>query len=191
MFPCGGFGHFSSTKIKHMPGKLSCGHLYQLSGPPSVLTKPPFPPSSPAPSHAPFLLTAGASVPLRLLSSNVNKFTLDETFHARRRQLHYVSSHAIPLIKRIKVLHRHAVALSDFQSILLSTSLNMESKGTRESIGEMTLTDSPSLPSAPRDDYALRRIGKKPALRRSFNLLTVLGFSCTVLITWEGSLLYV
>ncbi|KAK8118007.1 amino acid/polyamine transporter I [Apiospora kogelbergensis] len=64
----------------------------------------------------------------------------------------------------------------------------MESKDTRESIGEMTLTDSPSLPSAPRDDYALRRIGKKPALRRSFNLLTVLGFSCTVLITWEGSL---
>ncbi|KAI0202611.1 putative GABA permease [Astrocystis sublimbata] len=38
------------------------------------------------------------------------------------------------------------------------------------------------------DDAALARIGKKPVLKRNFGFLTILGFSCTVLITWEGSL---
>lgn len=40
-----------------------------------------------------------------------------------------------------------------------------------------------------RDDIALARLGKKPVLKRNFGFLTILGFSCTVLITWEGSLL--
>ncbi|KAI1171340.1 putative GABA permease [Nemania sp. FL0916] len=39
-----------------------------------------------------------------------------------------------------------------------------------------------------RDDAVLARLGKKPVLRRNFGFLTILGFSCTVLITWEGSL---
>ena len=42
---------------------------------------------------------------------------------------------------------------------------------------------------ASRDDIALARLGKKPVLKRNFGFLTILGFSCTVLITWEGSLL--
>ncbi|KAJ2991258.1 hypothetical protein NUW58_g2579 [Xylaria curta] len=40
-----------------------------------------------------------------------------------------------------------------------------------------------------RDDASLARLGKKPVLKRNFGFLTILGFSCTVLITWEGSLL--
>ncbi len=40
-----------------------------------------------------------------------------------------------------------------------------------------------------RDDVALARLGKKPVLKRNFGFLTILGFSCTVLITWEGSLM--
>ncbi|KAI1429104.1 amino acid transporter-like protein [Xylaria sp. FL1777] len=40
-----------------------------------------------------------------------------------------------------------------------------------------------------RDDIALARLGKKPVLKRNFGFLTILGFSCTVLITWEGSLI--
>jgi hypothetical protein len=40
-----------------------------------------------------------------------------------------------------------------------------------------------------RDDAALARLGKKPVLKRNFGFLTILGFSCTVLITWEGSLM--
>ncbi|KAI0433806.1 putative GABA permease [Xylaria sp. FL1042] len=39
-----------------------------------------------------------------------------------------------------------------------------------------------------RDDIELARLGKKPALNRSFSFLTILGFSCTVLCTWEGTL---
>lgn len=38
------------------------------------------------------------------------------------------------------------------------------------------------------DDAALARLGKKPVLKRNFGFMTILGFSCTVLITWEGSL---
>ncbi|KAI0151792.1 amino acid transporter [Xylariaceae sp. FL1272] len=44
--------------------------------------------------------------------------------------------------------------------------------------------------SAPlsRDDAALRRLGKKPVLKRSFGFITILGLSCTILITWEAVL---
>jgi len=42
-----------------------------------------------------------------------------------------------------------------------------------------------------RDDATLARLGKKPVLKRNFGFMTILGFSCTVLITWEGSLTYV
>ncbi|GAW26031.1 putative amino acid polyamine transporter I [Rosellinia necatrix] len=38
------------------------------------------------------------------------------------------------------------------------------------------------------DDAALTRLGKKPVLKRSFGFVTILGFSCTILITWEASL---
>ncbi|GAW17226.1 hypothetical protein ANO14919_066800 [Xylariales sp. No.14919] len=40
-----------------------------------------------------------------------------------------------------------------------------------------------------RDDAALARLGKKAVLRRNFGFLAILGFSCTVLITWEGTLI--
>ncbi|KAL4880520.1 amino acid/polyamine transporter I [Aspergillus karnatakaensis] len=36
------------------------------------------------------------------------------------------------------------------------------------------------------DDVYLARLGKKPVLRRNFGMLSVLGFSCTILVTWEG-----
>lgn len=39
-----------------------------------------------------------------------------------------------------------------------------------------------------RDEIALARLGKKAVLKRRFGFLSILGFSCTVLITWEGSL---
>ncbi|OTA58857.1 choline transport protein [Hypoxylon sp. EC38] len=47
---------------------------------------------------------------------------------------------------------------------------------------------SRSVPSS-RDDATLARLGKKPVLKRNFGFMAVLGFSCTVLITWEGSLI--
>jgi choline transport protein len=38
------------------------------------------------------------------------------------------------------------------------------------------------------DDQHLMRLGKKPLLKRSFGFMSLLGFSCSVLITWEGIL---
>ncbi|KAG9236192.1 putative GABA permease [Amylocarpus encephaloides] len=40
-----------------------------------------------------------------------------------------------------------------------------------------------------RDDRDLIRLGKKPVLKRNFGFMSILGFSCTVLITWEGMLI--
>ncbi|KAJ5674585.1 choline transport protein [Penicillium maclennaniae] len=36
------------------------------------------------------------------------------------------------------------------------------------------------------DDANLARMGKRPVLKRNFGLMSMLGFSCTILITWEG-----
>lgn len=43
-------------------------------------------------------------------------------------------------------------------------------------------------PKALSDDQELARLGKKPVLKRNFGFMQILGFSCTVLITWEGIL---
>ncbi|MCJ1451301.1 hypothetical protein MMC28_001637 [Mycoblastus sanguinarius] len=40
-----------------------------------------------------------------------------------------------------------------------------------------------------RDADQLTRLGKVPVLKRNFGFLSLLGFSCTVLVTWEGTLL--
>ncbi|SLM36313.1 choline transport protein [Lasallia pustulata] len=40
-----------------------------------------------------------------------------------------------------------------------------------------------------KDDLSLTRLGKVPVLRRNFGFMSILGFSCTVLITWEGALI--
>ncbi|KAI0100861.1 hypothetical protein GGR51DRAFT_341014 [Nemania sp. FL0031] len=58
------------------------------------------------------------------------------------------------------------------------------------SVDEMrphTLQTTVSIPLSD-DDAALTRLGKKPVLNRSFGFVTILGFSCTILITWEASL---
>ncbi|KAG8530175.1 uncharacterized protein KY384_005658 [Bacidia gigantensis] len=39
------------------------------------------------------------------------------------------------------------------------------------------------------DDELLVRLGKKPVLRRRFGFLAMIGFTCTMLVTWEGSLI--
>ncbi|KAI0886336.1 amino acid transporter [Annulohypoxylon maeteangense] len=52
-----------------------------------------------------------------------------------------------------------------------------------------TLVQQSTGPSTSHDDFALARLGKRPVLKRNFGFLAILGFSCTVLITWEGSLI--
>ncbi|THC96739.1 hypothetical protein EYZ11_003797 [Aspergillus tanneri] len=39
-----------------------------------------------------------------------------------------------------------------------------------------------------KDDQELVRVGKVPSLQRRFGFLSIIGFSCTVLATWEGVL---
>ncbi|KAJ4988312.1 hypothetical protein SVAN01_06247 [Stagonosporopsis vannaccii] len=54
---------------------------------------------------------------------------------------------------------------------------------------DVEMTVSPSFSSTDqKDQLALARLGKKAVLKRRFGFLSILGFSCTVLITWEGSL---
>lgn len=38
------------------------------------------------------------------------------------------------------------------------------------------------------DDDALRRLGKRPLLNRGFGFMSILGFSCSALLSWEGIL---
>ncbi|KAL5372287.1 hypothetical protein DPSP01_013619 [Paraphaeosphaeria sporulosa] len=40
-----------------------------------------------------------------------------------------------------------------------------------------------------RDNAELTRLGKKPVLKRNFGFVSMLAFSCTVMVTWEGVLL--
>ncbi|KAE8406218.1 amino acid/polyamine transporter I [Aspergillus pseudonomiae] len=37
-----------------------------------------------------------------------------------------------------------------------------------------------------KDDIYLARMGKRPVLQRNFGLMSMVGFSCTILITWEA-----
>ncbi|KAL8802941.1 MAG: hypothetical protein Q9182_003491 [Xanthomendoza sp. 2 TL-2023] len=42
-----------------------------------------------------------------------------------------------------------------------------------------------------RDRDELARLGKKQVLKRNFGFMSMLGFSCTIMVTWEGMLVYV
>ncbi|OAA50750.1 Amino acid/polyamine transporter I [Beauveria brongniartii RCEF 3172] len=51
---------------------------------------------------------------------------------------------------------------------------------------------SPHIEVVSKSDYAdreqLARLGKKSVLKRNFGFMSILGFSCTILITWEATL---
>ncbi|KAA8646808.1 uncharacterized protein ATNIH1004_005483 [Aspergillus tanneri] len=51
-----------------------------------------------------------------------------------------------------------------------------------------TSLESQVLSGTDRDDANLAQIGKKAVLKRNFGLLSILGFSCTIIATWEGLL---
>ncbi|KXG47465.1 Amino acid/polyamine transporter I [Penicillium griseofulvum] len=60
---------------------------------------------------------------------------------------------------------------------MLSKYSKQVSSGAQE-IGELSRKEL--------DDANLARMGKRPVLKRNFGLMSMLGFSCTILITWEG-----
>lgn len=52
-----------------------------------------------------------------------------------------------------------------------------------------TKTQTGSHSTAISDDAYLARLGKKPLLPRNFGFMSILGFSCSALLTWEGVLI--
>lgn len=50
-------------------------------------------------------------------------------------------------------------------------------------------SDVQQVTKAERDAHVLARLGKKSVLERRFGFLSIFGFTCTILITWEGSLI--
>ncbi|CAO1600487.1 hypothetical protein XANCAGTX0491_004176 [Xanthoria calcicola] len=63
------------------------------------------------------------------------------------------------------------------------------SDGSKKSVvgeGKTPHVIESEVPSADqRDAQALARLGKKPVLKRRFSFIAMLGFTCTVLVTWE------
>ncbi|KAJ3496009.1 hypothetical protein NLG97_g2979 [Lecanicillium saksenae] len=62
------------------------------------------------------------------------------------------------------------------------TQVSPTAKGPKSSIDDISQREY-------EDRVQLMRLGKKPALKRNFSFLTILGFSCAVLVTWEGTLM--
>ena len=58
--------------------------------------------------------------------------------------------------------------------------------GGRKGIGNTVVITS--IPFDNKDSHWLARLGKQPVLKRNFGFVSILGFSCTILVTWEGSL---
>jgi choline transport protein len=54
--------------------------------------------------------------------------------------------------------------------------------------GAVSIAEEGDGGSYTRDERDLMRLGKKPVLKRNFGFMQILGFSCTVLVTWEGIL---
>ncbi|KAL8906010.1 MAG: hypothetical protein Q9207_002295 [Kuettlingeria erythrocarpa] len=51
-----------------------------------------------------------------------------------------------------------------------------------------TIGGSPPHSKRDHDNSVLARLGKKAVLERRFGFIAICGFSCTILITWEGVL---
>ncbi|KAF2833513.1 amino acid transporter [Ophiobolus disseminans] len=54
-----------------------------------------------------------------------------------------------------------------------------------------TVVENKSHDEYTRDQRDLIRLGKNPVLKRNFGFMQIVGFSCTVLVTWEGSISWV
>ena len=51
------------------------------------------------------------------------------------------------------------------------------------------ISDVQTVTKRERDAQVLAKLGKKSVLERRFGLLSIIGFTCTVLVTWEGALI--
>ncbi|KAL8770840.1 MAG: hypothetical protein Q9209_003491 [Squamulea sp. 1 TL-2023] len=60
--------------------------------------------------------------------------------------------------------------------------------GTAHKSPEHTQIELKNQSSYDRDRDELARLGKKQVLKRNFGFMSMLGFSCTIMVTWEGML---
>jgi choline transport protein len=60
----------------------------------------------------------------------------------------------------------------------------MVSEAASRSSGEVDANGEK--PYVDRDDREMAYLGKKQQLKRNFGFMSMLGFSCTLMITWEG-----
>ncbi|KAL9000336.1 MAG: hypothetical protein Q9169_001053 [Polycauliona sp. 2 TL-2023] len=63
--------------------------------------------------------------------------------------------------------------------------------GTTHKSPEHTQIELEHQSSYDRDRDELARLGKRQVLKRNFGFMSMLGFSCTIMVTWEGMLVYV
>ena len=64
--------------------------------------------------------------------------------------------------------------------------LELENRGKAGAV-DSTIEAGDSINNT-QDERDLIRLGKKPVLKRNFGFMQILGFACTVLITWEGAI---
>ncbi|OJJ45100.1 hypothetical protein ASPZODRAFT_27113 [Penicilliopsis zonata CBS 506.65] len=64
--------------------------------------------------------------------------------------------------------------------------IELQSKSHVSATREM---DAKSMDSDERDRAQLMRLGKRPVLKRTYGFMSILGFTTTILVTWEGVLL--
>lgn len=64
----------------------------------------------------------------------------------------------------------------------------MELESRTKATGARSSVEEAGPDNCDRDERDLMRLGKKPVLKRNFGFMQILGFSCTVLVTWEGIL---
>lgn len=106
---------------------------------------------------------------------------MDPIFLFQHRCSH--SSH--PVFSSLLALEARALFILNFLLTMATTSLptlDIELQA-RHRVGH-----AKGETSVQYDNHQPMRLGKKPLLKRSFGFMSLLGFSCAVLITWEGIL---
>ncbi|KAI1370479.1 putative GABA transporter [Hypoxylon crocopeplum] len=70
----------------------------------------------------------------------------------------------------------------------MSVKSDIELRVTTPQNGETTVHTIRTVGGSNNDDEQLQRLGKRPLLNRGFGFMSILGFSCSALLSWEGIL---
>lgn len=70
----------------------------------------------------------------------------------------------------------------------MSVKSDIELRVTTPTHGDHTERTFRTIGGSTKDDEQLQRLGKRPLLNRGFGFMSILGFSCSALLSWEGIL---